>query len=133
MEWSELSFSMPVNIRMEGIMADKKPIDPKLLAEPFNYASLVSYQEGSVVSRTIIKKDAGTVTAFAFDEGERLSTHSAPFDALLQVVEGEGIITIEDKEFEIKAPYTIVLPADKPHAVDARNRFKMVLTMIRSK
>jgi len=110
-----------------------KPIDDRLLAIPLNYADLVEYQEGAVVSRTIINKAVGTVTVFAFDKGERLSTHSAPFDALLQVVDGTGVVTIEGTEHEVTAPQFIIMPADKPHAVDARERFKMVLVMIRAK
>jgi quercetin dioxygenase-like cupin family protein len=112
---------------------EQKPIDPRLVATPFSYADTVAYQDGAVVSRTIINKPAGTVTVFAFDKGERLSTHSAPFDALLQVVEGSGLVTIEDKEHVVRTPESIIMPADKPHGVVAAERFKMVLVMIRSK
>jgi quercetin dioxygenase-like cupin family protein len=111
---------------------EQKPTDPRLVATPFSYADTVAYQEGSVVSRTIINKSAGTVTVFAFDKGERLSTHSAPFDALLQVVEGCGVIIIEDKEHIVRAPGAIIMPANKPHSVVAEERFKMVLVMVRS-
>ena len=116
-------------------MADngEKPVDDKLLSRPLDYIALVDYQEGSVVSRTIINKKAGTVTVFAFDKGERLSTHSAPFDALLQVVDGTGTVTIEGVESEIPSPRFIIMPAGKPHAVDAGERFKMVLVMIKTK
>jgi quercetin dioxygenase-like cupin family protein len=110
-----------------------KPIDPTLLSTPLDYAGLVAYQEGSVVSRAIVNKAVGTVTVFAFDKGERLSTHSAPYDALLHVVEGTGTITIEGEAHEVQAPRFIIMPADKPHAVDAPDRFKMVLIMIRAK
>ncbi|MBD3392963.1 MAG: cupin domain-containing protein [Chitinivibrionales bacterium] len=115
-------------------MADtkQKAIDEKLVARRLDYADLVDYNEGSVVSRTIIKKGAGTVTVFAFDKGERLSTHSAPFDALLQVVDGTAAVTIEETEYMVDAPRFIILPADKPHAVDAPDRFKMALVMIKS-
>jgi quercetin dioxygenase-like cupin family protein len=112
---------------------NSKSIDPRLIATPFSYADTVAYQDGAVVSRTIIKKPAGTVTVFAFDKGERLSTHSAPFDALLQVVEGSGRVTIEETEYVIHAPESIIMPADKPHSVIAEERFKMVLIMIRQK
>ena len=112
---------------------EPKAIDPRLVATPFSYADTVSYQDGAVVSRTIINKPAGTVTVFSFDKGERLSTHSAPFDALLQVVEGSGLVIIEDKEFAVHAPESIIMPANKPHGVVAAERFKMVLVMIRSK
>jgi len=110
-----------------------KPIDPKLIATPFSYTDLVAYQEGSVVSRTVIEKPVGTVTVFAFDKGEKLSTHSAPYDALLQVIEGSGRITIEDKVFNIAAPGVIIMPANRPHAVEAAEKFKMALIMIRQK
>ena len=110
-----------------------KPVDERLLAQPLDYALLVDYQDGAVVSRTIIDKPVGTVTVFAFDKGERLSTHSAPFDALLQVVEGCGLVTIEQTQHTLSAPQFIIMPADKPHAVAAPGRFKMVLVMIKSK
>jgi quercetin dioxygenase-like cupin family protein len=114
-------------------MRESKPVDPKLLAAPLDLAGLVDYQEGSIVSRAVIDKDIGTVTVFAFDKGQKLSTHSAPYDALVQVVEGRGLIVIEDKEFPLEAPQAIIMPADKPHAVHAPARFKMILTMIRAK
>jgi quercetin dioxygenase-like cupin family protein len=96
-------------------------------------ASLVSYQPGSVVSRTIISDRAGTVTLFAFDEGEGLSEHNAPYDALLHLLEGEAEVTISGKTSHLEQGEAIVLPAGKPHAVRALKRFKMLLTMIRSK
>lgn len=114
-------------------MATEKTSPENLVAEPFTYNDLVSYQTGAIVSRTIIDKPVGTVTVFAFDKEQRLSTHSAPFDALLQVVDGCGVVTIEDREYKLSAPATIIMPADKPHSVTARERFKMVLTMIRAK
>lgn len=109
-------------------MSEKKT---EVMARPFDYAKLVNYQEGSVVSRALIKKDAGTVTVFAFDKGEKLSTHQAPFDALLQVIEGRALITIEGKEHEVSAPEAIIMPAHKPHSVYASGRFKMILVMIK--
>lgn len=113
--------------------SDEKAIPEELIAKPFSYENLVEYQKGSIVSRTIIKKSIGTVTVFAFDKGEKLSTHSAPFDALLQVVDGVGMITIEGIEHEVKAGQQIIMPADKPHAVEAHENFKMVLIMIKAK
>jgi len=104
---------------------------PLKTGQPFNYQELAEYQEGSVVSRTIIDKKSGTVTLFAFDNGQKLSTHSAPFDALVQIVEGEGLIVIDKKECRIKAPLSIIMPADVPHSVHAEERFKMLLVMIR--
>lgn len=96
-------------------------------------ASLVSYQPGSVVSRTIISERAGTVTLFAFDEGEGLSEHTAPYDALLHLLEGEAEVTISGKSSHLEQGEAIILPAGKPHEVRASKRFKMLLTMIRSK
>jgi quercetin dioxygenase-like cupin family protein len=92
---------------------------------------LVSYQDGSVVSRQITKADAGNVTLFAFDKDQELSEHTAPFDALVHVLEGEGEIRISGKSFHLKAGDAIIMPADEPHAVKAAQRFKMLLTMIR--
>lgn len=96
-------------------------------------ASLVSYQPGSVVSHTIINDRAGTVTLFAFDEGEGLSEHTAPYDALLHLLEGEAEVTISGRMSRLEQGEAIILPAGKPHAVRASKRFKMLLTMIRSK
>lgn len=93
---------------------------------------LVSYQEGSIVSRTIIDKETGTVTLFAFDEGQGLSEHTAPFDAMVYVVEGEVEITISGKPYRLKEGDLIVMPANEPHALKALSRFKMLLVMVRS-
>jgi quercetin dioxygenase-like cupin family protein len=91
---------------------------------------LVTYQEGSVVSRMLAYKRSGTVTLFAFDAGEGLSEHTAPYDAMLQVLEGEVRVTIENEEFSLREGELIIMPAGKPHAVHANARFKMMLTMI---
>jgi quercetin dioxygenase-like cupin family protein len=96
-------------------------------------ASLVSYQAGSVVSRTLVNYPAGTVTLFAFDAGEGLSEHTAPYDALLQVLEGEAEVTIAGSKSRLDQGEAIILPAAKPHALRASRQFKMLLTMIRSK
>jgi quercetin dioxygenase-like cupin family protein len=101
-------------------------------AQKKNLASLVSYQSGSVVSRTIINRRAGTMTLFAFDQGEGLSEHTAPYDALLHVLEGEAQVTVSGETSEVKEGEAIVLPAGKPHAVNATKRFKMLLTMVRA-
>jgi quercetin dioxygenase-like cupin family protein len=90
------------------------------------------YQKGSIVSRTIIDKKAGTVTLFAFDEGQGLSEHTAPFDALVYVLDGQVEITISGKPFRLRAGEMIIMPANDPHALKAMTRFKMILTMIRS-
>jgi len=101
-------------------------------AEILNLVEMVSYQTGSVVSRQITKTDAGNVTLFAFDAGQELSEHTAPFDALVHVVEGEAEIIISGKSFPLKAGEAIIMPADEPHAVKATTQFKMLLTMIRA-
>jgi len=101
-------------------------------AEVLNMAELVGYQEGSVVSRQITKAEAGNVTLFAFDTGQELSEHTAPFDALVHVVEGEAEIIISGKPFHLKSGDAIIMPADEPHAVKATEQFKMLLTMIRA-
>ena len=92
----------------------------------------VDYQEGAVVSKTVIDKKSGTVTLFAFAQGQGLSEHTAPFDALIQVLEGEAEIRIAGAPFRVRAGEMIVLPAGEPHALKAVERFKMMLTMIRS-
>jgi quercetin dioxygenase-like cupin family protein len=112
---------------------ENKPVDPRLIATPFSYKDLVTYQEGAVVSRTIIDKNEGTVAVFAFDKDQQLSTHSAPFDALAEVIDGTGVFTIEDTPFEVKTGQQIIMPANRPHAVAAREPFKMTLIMIRSR
>jgi quercetin dioxygenase-like cupin family protein len=93
---------------------------------------LVSYQERAVVSRTLLKRAGGTITLFAFDEGQALSEHTAPFDAVAHVLEGEGEITIAGTPLSVSAGELMLMPANQPHAVTARTRFKMLLTMIRS-
>lgn len=103
-----------------------------LLAQVVNLADLVDYQEGSVVSRTLIKKDTGTATLFAFDKGQELSEHTTPFDALVYVPDGEVEITISGKPFNVKVGEMIIMPADEPHALKAVKAFKMLLVMIRS-
>jgi quercetin dioxygenase-like cupin family protein len=95
-------------------------------------ADLISYQEGAVVSRQIVKADAGNVTLFAFDLGQELSEHTAPFDALVHVLDGNVEIRISGKPFALKAGEAILMPANEPHAVKALTKFKMLLTMIRA-
>ena len=93
--------------------------------------TLAAYQNGAVVSRTLLKRGGGTVTLFAFDEGQSLSEHTAPFDAVAHVLEGEALITIAGVPLTVPAGDMILMPANQPHAVSARTRFKMLLTMIR--
>jgi quercetin dioxygenase-like cupin family protein len=95
-------------------------------------ASLVAYQDGAVVSRTLIKRGGGTMTLFAFDEGQALSEHTAPFDAIAHVLDGDASITVAGAPATVRAGQFILLPANQPHAVAAVTRFKMLLTMIRT-
>lgn len=110
-----------------------KEVDLKELAsQALDLASLVEYQDGAVVSRTLVKKDQGTVTLFAFDKGEGLSEHTTPFDALVQILEGEALITISGKPIRASAGQLVIMPADEPHALHAQDRFKMMLVMVRA-
>jgi quercetin dioxygenase-like cupin family protein len=93
---------------------------------------MIDYQKGSVVSREILKKDTGTVTLFAFDQGQGLSEHTAPFDALVYLLDGEAEITISGKPFRLTEGDLIIMPASQPHALRAVKKFKMLLVMIRS-
>ena len=96
-----------------------------------NIKDLVSYQTGSVVSRTLIEKSVGTVTVFAFDHGQGLSEHTAPFDALVQIIDGTADITIDGSLHTVKEGEMIIMPANRPHSLKANPQFKMLLTMIR--
>jgi len=100
-------------------------------AQVFDLVKLVEYHEGSVVSRTLVQNDAGTVTLFAFDKDQGLSEHTAPFDALAQVVEGEGEFNIAGQSNQVGEGQLILMPANIPHALRANKRFKMILTMLR--
>ena len=93
---------------------------------------LIEYQQGSVVSREIMKGKTGTVTLFAFDEGQGLSEHTAPFDALVLLLDGEAEIVISGKPFRLKSGEMIIMPANEPHALKALKKFKMLLVMIKS-
>jgi len=103
-----------------------------LKAQAAVLASLITYQNGSVVSRTIIDKTAGTVTLFAFDEGEGLSEHTAPYDALVYVFDGEADIVISGKHVRVKQGEMTIMPANESHALKAVKKFKMLLVMVRS-
>lgn len=102
-----------------------------LIGQAHALAGLVSYQDGSIVSKEIIKKKEGTVTVFAFDAGQGLSEHTAPFDALVYVIDGKVEIMIEGKPSLLKAGDMIIMPANKPHALKALACFKMMLVMIK--
>lgn len=100
--------------------------------ETIDFIKDISYQNGSVVSKQVIKTDAGNITLFAFDKNQGLSEHTAPFDALVQVLEGRAKITISGQEYLVDAGKSIILPEGEPHSLHALERFKMLLTMIRS-
>jgi quercetin dioxygenase-like cupin family protein len=100
-------------------------------AQPVELSTLVTYQTGAVVSRTLVKKNGGTVTVFAFDAGQALSEHTAPFDAIVQVLDGEVELVIGGKSVQAQAGQTVLLPAGIPHAVNAITKFKMLLIMVR--
>ena len=100
---------------------------------PTELAGSIEYQEDAVVSRTLIKEESGTVTLFAFDRGQELSEHTAPYDALVHILDGTAEITILQEAHRAKAGEVLIMPAGKPHAVRAIERFKMLLTMIKTK
>jgi quercetin dioxygenase-like cupin family protein len=104
----------------------------KIVSQVAKLTDLINYQDGSVVSKEIIRKDTGTVTLFAFDKGQGLSEHTAPFDALVYVFDGESEVTISGKSHNLKTGDVIIMPANKPHALKAVERFKMLLAMIKS-
>ena len=101
-------------------------------SEILHLAELVTYQDGSVVSRQITKADTGNVTLFAFDKDQELSEHTAPFDALVHILDGNAEIKISGKAFQLKTGDAIIMPANEPHALKALSPFKMLLTMIRN-
>lgn len=101
-----------------------------LTGKVLNPKDLIAYHEGSVVSRMIVYKKSGTITLFAFDTGEGLSEHTAPYDAVAHIIDGEAEISIEQTPFLLKEGQMIIMPANKPHALHAQQRFKMMLTMV---
>lgn len=109
----------------------QRPEAQDITSNPLKLAGLIDYQDGSIVSRMLVNKDAGTVTLFAFDKDQGLSEHTAPFDALVYVVEGETAITISGKAMTLKTGDTVVMPANDPHALKAIERFKMLLVMVK--
>lgn len=110
----------------------KQAVNESLLAKANNLEGLIDYQKDAIVSKTIIAKKTGTVTLFAFDAGQGLSEHTAPYDAMVHIVDGEGEITIADNGIGVKKGEMVILPANKPHSVKALSKFKMLLVMIRS-
>ena len=110
-------------------MSEKKGV---ATGEKLNLDKLAGYQEGAVVSKTVLDKPVGTITAFAFDAGEGLSEHTVPYDAFVQVLDGEAEINIEGKVQTVGAGEIVIMPANKPHSLRAVKRFKMLLVMIRA-
>lgn len=104
----------------------------KLTAKALVLSGLLKYQDDAVISREIVKKNTGTVTLFAFDKGQGLSEHTAPFDALVYIVDGRAEIKISGKSSIVKKGEMIIMPANKPHALKAEQKFKMLLIMIRA-
>jgi quercetin dioxygenase-like cupin family protein len=126
--------SRHLGVKIREIMANdtNKKESKFTAAQAFPAATLVDYQPGSIVSREILNKSTGKVTLFAFDADEGLSEHTSPYDALVQVLEGEVEITIAGNRHRVAAGELILMPANQPHALRALKRFKMILTMIRS-
>jgi quercetin dioxygenase-like cupin family protein len=110
----------------------KKAGAKEIMAQAARAVDLVEYQRGAVVSKTVLNRKTGTVTLFAFDKEQGLSEHTAPFDALVQVIDGEAEIVISGKPLRLKEGEMTIMPANEPHSLKATERFKMVLTMIRS-
>ncbi len=110
---------------------DKNALD-SCMAKNQKLTSFIDYANGSIVSKTILDKPVGTITLFAFDKGQKLSEHTAPYDAVVQVIEGAANLTIDNKDMQVSAGQIIIMPANIPHAVTAKEKFKMLLTMIRA-
>jgi len=102
------------------------------MTEIVNVKEMAAYQKGAIVSKTLVEKEAGTVTFFAFDQGQSLSEHTAPFDALVQVIDGRAEIRIAGEPYPVKEGELLIMPANKSHALKALTPFKMLLTMIRA-
>jgi len=103
-----------------------------LYSKPSDLEGLIDYQTGAIVSKVISKKETGTITLFAFDKGQSLSTHSAPYDAYVQIVDGCAEIKVSDKEFLVEKGKMLIMPANIPHSVEASEQMKMLLVMIKS-
>lgn len=111
---------------------DETTADQSLVGQVLRLVDQVGYQDGSVVSKTIVKKNTGTVTLFAFDRGQGLSEHTTPFDALVWVLDGEVEVTISGDKHRLREGDALIMPADVPHALYAVERYKMALVMIHS-
>jgi len=120
------------NYKTKCMMNNETEPDENALVKKENLEALIAYQKDSVVSKTIIGKKTGTVTLFAFDKGQGLSEHTAPYDAMVYMVDGEAEVTVLGKEILLKKGDSIILPANKPHSLKALSEFKMLLIMIKS-
>lgn len=103
-----------------------------IIGQAFNIKDQVTYQPGSVVSRTLIDKKISTLTLFAFDAGQGLSEHAAPFDAVVEILDGTAVVTINGTAHQVRTGEMIIMPANQPHSLKAEERFKMLLVMIRA-
>ena len=119
-------------MRKENEKGNEKEKKEVLLAKPLELANLISYQKNTVVSRTLINKKTGTVTLFAFDKGQGLSEHTAPFDAMVYILDGKVKITISGKPLSAEKGEMVIMPANKPHSLKAEKKFKMLLVMIKN-
>ena len=115
-----------MNPKSKQSVQESRPAKPEILAE------MIDYADDSIVSKTIIDKPVGTLTLFAFDKGQKLSEHTAHYDAVVQVLDGRAQLTVGGKRIIVSAGQLIIMPADVPHAVVAKEKFKMLLTMIRA-
>ena len=130
-EGEEVTFDIENGEDMQVIRAEKTPPSTLPAAEPVRLAELVAYADGAIVSRALSQGPAGSLTVFAFDKGQKLSEHTAPFDAFVNVLEGETLLTVGGQRVPARAGETVRMPADIPHAVEATGRFKMLLVMLR--
>ena len=117
---------------MAATNSERRADIAKLTGQAMKLIDLVDYQVDSVVSRTIIDKSTGTLTLFAFDKGQGLSEHTAPFDALVNIIDGEAEVAISGKSIQVSQGEMVIMPANQPHALKALHRFKMMLVMIKS-
>jgi quercetin dioxygenase-like cupin family protein len=117
---------------LKGTVTESNQNAERFTGKAIAIAEMAQYQPGAVVSITIIDKKIGTVTLFAFDAGQGLSEHTAPYDAMVQIIDGEAKIVIAGNPHKVAAGEMIIMPANKPHSLKAVKRFKMILTMIRA-
>jgi quercetin dioxygenase-like cupin family protein len=115
-----------------GKSCESKGAGDSCIGKNRELVSLVEYSDGSIVSKTIVDTPAGTITLFAFDKGQKLSEHTVPYNAVVQIIDGSARLTIGGKNVMVPAGHVIIMPANMPHAVSAEEKFKMLLTMIRA-